>query len=92
MADCNECVLFRKSGAFVCFVWLFDTLRASAICDVFFIFFQMPRKEADTGLPDHSLENVDIEARIKTIEGLLHRTIIEEDRGTLVNVVEERCQ
>ena len=54
----------------------------------------MLRKDVDTGLPDRGLENVDIEARIKTIEGLLHRTVTEEDRGALevmlVNAVEER--
>ena len=76
---------------------LFIVLHAMGIKEFSFyiyIIFQMPRKETDTGLPDRSLEGVDIEARIKTIEGLLQRTVTEEDRGALevmlVNAVEER--
>ena len=71
---------------------LFIVLHAMGIKEFSFyiyIIFQMPRKE-----PDRSLEGVDIEARITTIEGLLQRTVTEEDRGALevmlVNAVEER--
>ena len=71
---------------------LFIVLHAMGIKEFSFciyIIFQMPRKE-----PDRSLEGVDIEARITTIEGLLQRTVTEEVGGALevmlVNAVEER--
>ena len=51
-------------------------------------------KEANTGLPDGSLENVDIEAHIQTIEGLLQRSVTEGKQCALkvmlVNAVEKR--
>ena len=38
---------------------------------VCFSYLQMPCKQEGTTVPDRSLENVDIEGRVKTIEGLL---------------------
>ena len=58
---------------------LFIVLHAMGIKEFSFyiyIIFQMPRKETDL-----SLEGVNIEARITTIEGLLQRMVTEEDRG-----------
>ena len=53
----------------------------------------MPCQE-QKAIPERSLEDVDIEGCIKTIEGLLKKSVSEEDRGALevmlVTAVEER--
>ena len=64
-------------------------------CDIcLFLLSQMPCKQEGTTVPDRSLENVDIEGRVKTIEGLLQRSISDDDGSALevmlVNVLEER--
>ena len=54
----------------------------------------MPCKQESKTVSDRSLENVDTERRIKTIEGLLQRSVSDDDRSALevmlVNAVEER--
>ena len=61
---------------------------------VCFSYLQMPCKQEGTTVPDCSLENFDIEGCVKTIEGLLQRSISDDDGSALevmlVNVLEER--